>query len=150
MAVLAVLTCVQEQVILKVGMLAEPSVAYVTLEWPGPIVNIHVRFEVPGCRERLGAQSTFMRLLLQQICTTSTVSTNRNHVHFNISHATRLLCRSEAMVPLVSVFRLLYNIMTSDFRIGLEMVRASSRNMQPHFSDTSHMTVLLLSDNIRR
>jgi len=71
-----VLTCVQEQVILEVGVLAEPSVADVALEGPGPIVDIHVRFEVPGCRERLGAQATFMRLLLQQICTTSTGSTN--------------------------------------------------------------------------
>jgi hypothetical protein len=74
--VLAVLTCVQKQVILEVGVLAEPSVADVALEGPGPIVNIHVRFEVPGCRERLGAQATFMRLLLQQTCTTSTGSTN--------------------------------------------------------------------------
>jgi hypothetical protein len=51
-------------VILEVGVLAEPSVADVALEGPGPIVNIHVRFEVPGCRERLGAQATFMGLLL--------------------------------------------------------------------------------------
>jgi hypothetical protein len=79
MAVLVVLTCVQEQVILKVGVLAEPSVADVALERPGPIVNVHVRFEVPGCRERLGAQSTFMRLLLQQTRTTSNI---RNHVPF--------------------------------------------------------------------
>jgi hypothetical protein len=100
--VLAVVTCVQEQVILEVGVLAEPSVADVALEGPGPIVNIHVRFEVPGCRERLGAQATFMRLLLQQTCTTSTGSSIINHVISNISHARRLLCRSEAMIPLVS------------------------------------------------
>jgi len=74
--VLAVLTCVQEQVILEVGVLAEPSVTDVALEGPGPIVNIHVRFEVPGCRERLGAQATFMRLLLQQTCTMFTGSIN--------------------------------------------------------------------------
>ena len=63
---MAVLTCVQEQVILEVGVLAEPSVADVALEGPGPIVNIHVRFEVPRRRERLGAQTTFVGLLLQQ------------------------------------------------------------------------------------
>lgn len=76
MEVLALLTCVQKQVILEVGVLAEPSVADMALEGPGPIVNIHVRFEVPGCRERLGAQATFMRLLLQQTWTASTGSTN--------------------------------------------------------------------------
>jgi hypothetical protein len=43
MAVLAFLTCVQKQVILQVGVLTEPPVADVALEWPGPIVNIHVR-----------------------------------------------------------------------------------------------------------
>jgi hypothetical protein len=78
MVALNVLTCVEEQMILKVGVLAEPSVADVALEGPGAIVNIHVRFEVPGSRERLGAQSTFMGLLLQQIYTTSTGSTNLN------------------------------------------------------------------------
>lgn len=108
MEVLAVLTCVQEQVILEVGVFAEPSVTDVALEGPGPIVNIHVRFEVPGCRERLGAQATFMRLLLQQTRNTFTGSNNHNHVLFNISHATRMLCRSEAMIPLVSVCSVTY------------------------------------------
>lgn len=52
--------------ILQVGVLAEPPIADVAFKGPGPVVNIHVRFEVPRCGERLGAQSTLVRLLLQQ------------------------------------------------------------------------------------
>ena len=52
--------------ILQVGVFAESSVADVAFEGPGPIVDIHVRLEVSGCRERLGAQSAFVWLLLQQ------------------------------------------------------------------------------------
>jgi hypothetical protein len=84
-------------VVLKVGVLAETSVTDVALEGPGPIVNIHVRFEVPGCRERLGAQSAFVRLLLQQTYTTSRGSNNHKHVIFSNSHDTGLPCCSEAV-----------------------------------------------------
>jgi hypothetical protein len=52
--------------ILEVGVLAESPIADVAFKGPRTVVNIHVRFEVPRCRERLGAQSAFVRLLLQQ------------------------------------------------------------------------------------
>lgn len=63
--------------ILQVGVLAEPPIADVAFKGPGPVVNIHVRFEVPRCGERLGAQSTLVRLLLQQRYA------SRNHLDFN-------------------------------------------------------------------
>jgi hypothetical protein len=60
------LTCVQEQVVLEIGVFAETPVADMALEGPGPIVDVHMRFEVSWCRERLGAQTTLMGLFLQQ------------------------------------------------------------------------------------
>lgn len=59
------LTGVQEQVIFQIRVLAEPSVADVTLERPRSVVHVHVRFQIAGRRERLGAQSALMRFLLQ-------------------------------------------------------------------------------------
>jgi hypothetical protein len=58
-------------VVLEVGVLAEPPVADVALEGPGPIVDIHVRFKVPWRWERLGAKSTLVGLFLQQTDITS-------------------------------------------------------------------------------
>lgn len=43
----------QEEVVLEVGVFAEASVAYVTLEGPGPVVYIHVGLEISGGREGL-------------------------------------------------------------------------------------------------
>lgn len=75
----------QKQVILQVGVLAKPSIADVAFEGPRPIVNVHVRFEVPRCGERLGAQSAFVGLLLQQRHARSTWQAGRNLLHINFS-----------------------------------------------------------------
>lgn len=55
----------QEQVVFQIRVFAEPSVAYVTLERPRSVVHVHVRFQITGRWERLGAQSAFMRFLLR-------------------------------------------------------------------------------------
>lgn len=58
------LTGMQEQVVFQIRVFAESSVANVTLKRPRTVVHVHVRFQISGCRERLGAQSAFMRFLL--------------------------------------------------------------------------------------
>jgi len=52
-------------VVLEIGVFAETAVADVTLEGPRAVVHIHVRLEVAGRRERLGAQLALVRLLLR-------------------------------------------------------------------------------------
>lgn len=60
-----VLTSVQEEVILEVGLLGESSGTDVTFEGPRAAVDIHVRLEITGSGERLGAEATFVRLFLR-------------------------------------------------------------------------------------
>ena len=56
----------KQHVIAKVRLFAEAAAADVTLEGPRAVVHVHVALEVSGGRERLGAQRTLVRLLLQQ------------------------------------------------------------------------------------
>jgi hypothetical protein len=72
-------------VVLEVGVFAEPPVADVALEWPGPVVNVHVRLEVPWRREGLGAQTALVGLLLQQTHTPSTRPAHRNFLYLTPS-----------------------------------------------------------------
>ena len=58
------LTCVQEEVILQVRLLGEASGADVTLERPGPVVDVHVRLEITRRREGLGAEAAFVWFVL--------------------------------------------------------------------------------------
>ena len=64
------LTCVEQHVVLEVGLLAEAPVTDVTLEWPRAIVHVHMALQVPGGGERLGAQAALVRLLLHGASTT--------------------------------------------------------------------------------
>ena len=50
--------------VLEVGLFAESATTHVTVVRPRATVHVHVTLEVPGSRERLGAQRTFVRLLL--------------------------------------------------------------------------------------
>ena len=59
------LTCMEEQVVLEVGVLAEAAVADVTFERPRTAVDVHVRLEIPRRRERLGAQRTLVWFILK-------------------------------------------------------------------------------------
>ena len=61
------LTRVEEEVVLEVGLLAEPAVADVALEGPRARVHVRVRLEVARRRERLGAHRALVRLLLKII-----------------------------------------------------------------------------------
>lgn len=45
-------------------MLAESPVANLALEGPGPVMDVHVAAKITRCWEGLGAQGTFMGLLL--------------------------------------------------------------------------------------
>ncbi len=54
----------QEEMVLEVGVLAEAARADVALERPRAAVHVHVRFQVPGRRERLGAECALVRFLL--------------------------------------------------------------------------------------
>ena len=58
------LTGMQEQMVLQVGVLREPSRADVTLVRPGSAVDVHVGLEVPWSRERLGAEAAFVGFFL--------------------------------------------------------------------------------------
>jgi len=60
-------------VVLEVGLFAESATAHVALVRPRATVHVHVTLEVPGSRERLGAQRTFVWLLLD----TATAQTRR-------------------------------------------------------------------------
>jgi hypothetical protein len=51
--------------VLEIGLFAEASVTDVALEGPGARVNVGVRFEIAGRRERLGTHGTLVRLFLQ-------------------------------------------------------------------------------------
>lgn len=67
LAVLAdvrLVSCMQEEMVLEIGLLAEAPVANMTLKWPGAAVNVHVALEVTGRWERFGAQRALVRLLL--------------------------------------------------------------------------------------
>lgn len=50
--------------ILQVGLFRESPRANVTLEGPRATVHVHVRLEITGRRERLGAQAALVWLLL--------------------------------------------------------------------------------------
>lgn len=60
--------------IFQIRVFAESPVADVTFKRPRAVVHVHVRFQIARRRERLGAQSTFVRFLLwtertnQRIC----------------------------------------------------------------------------------
>lgn len=54
----------QEQMVLQIRMLREPSGTYVAFVRPGAAVDVHVRFEVSRCREGLGAKTALMRFFL--------------------------------------------------------------------------------------
>ena len=59
-----VLTGVQEEMVLEIGLLGEATVADVTLERPGPVVDVGMRFQVARRREGLGAEAAFVRFIL--------------------------------------------------------------------------------------
>ena len=59
------LTGVEEEVVLEVGLLAESSVADLTFEGPGAVVDVHVRSEVAGRGEGLRAETAFVRFFLR-------------------------------------------------------------------------------------
>lgn len=52
--------------VLEIRVFAETAVADVTLEGPGAVMDVHVRLEVSGRGEGLGAQTALVRLLLKQ------------------------------------------------------------------------------------
>jgi len=52
-------------VILEIGLFAESSMADVALERPGASVDVGVRLEIAGRRERLGTHRALVRLLLR-------------------------------------------------------------------------------------
>ncbi len=56
----------QEQVVLQIGLFAEATVANVTLEGPGARVDVGVRFQVAWGWERFGAHGAFVRFFLKQ------------------------------------------------------------------------------------
>lgn len=55
----------QKHVISEVGLFAESPLTDVALEGPTSVVYVHMRLEVTGCRERLGAHCTFVRFFLE-------------------------------------------------------------------------------------
>lgn len=59
-------TCVQKEVIFQIGVLGKTAGADVALERPRAAVHVHVRLEIAGRWERLGAQIALVRLLLQR------------------------------------------------------------------------------------
>lgn len=58
------LTRMKQNVVFQVRLLAESPVANLALEGPGPVMNVHVAAKITRCWEGLGAQGTFMGLLL--------------------------------------------------------------------------------------
>lgn len=54
----------QKEVIFQIGVLGKASGADVAFEWPRAAVHVHVRLEIAGRGERLGAQIALVRLLL--------------------------------------------------------------------------------------
>lgn len=51
--------------VLEVGVLAEAAITDMAFERPRPIVDVHMRLEVPWRRERLRTESALVWLLLQ-------------------------------------------------------------------------------------
>lgn len=58
------LTRMKQNVVFQVRLLAESPVANLALEGPGPVMDVHVTAKITRCWEGLGAQGTFMGLLL--------------------------------------------------------------------------------------
>lgn len=58
------LTRMKQNVVFQVRLLAESPVANLALEGPGPVMDVHVAAKITRCWEGLGAQGTFMGLLL--------------------------------------------------------------------------------------
>lgn len=58
------ITCMEEEVVLEVGVLRKAPAADVAPERPRPVVHVHVRLEVARGRKRLGTQRTLVRLFL--------------------------------------------------------------------------------------
>lgn len=54
----------KQNVVFQVRLLAESPVANLALEGPGPVMDVHVAAKITRCWEGLGAQGTFMGLLL--------------------------------------------------------------------------------------
>lgn len=54
----------QKQMILQIGVLGEPSRAYVALVRPGAAVHVHMGLEVSGRRERLRTETALVGFLL--------------------------------------------------------------------------------------
>lgn len=54
----------QEEVILQVRLFGEASGADVALEGPRTVVDVHVRLEITGRREGLGAEAALVRFVL--------------------------------------------------------------------------------------
>ena len=54
----------QEEVIFQIGVLGKAPRADVAFERPRSAVHVHVRLEIAGRGERLGAQVALVRLLL--------------------------------------------------------------------------------------
>lgn len=61
--------------IFQIRVFAKSSVTNVTFEGPRSVVHVHMRFQVAGRWEGLGAQCTFMRFFLrtQNIINTLTI-----------------------------------------------------------------------------
>ena len=55
----------KQHVVLEVGLFAESAATHVALVRPRAAVHVHVALEVAGRRKRLGAQRTFVWLLLE-------------------------------------------------------------------------------------
>jgi len=60
-------TGVQDHVVLEVGVFAEASTTHVALEGPRAAVDVLVALQVARGRERLGAQRTLVRFLLDTV-----------------------------------------------------------------------------------
>lgn len=58
------LTRMKQNVVFQVRLLAKSPVANLALEGPGPVMDVHVAAKITRCWEGLGAQGTFMGLLL--------------------------------------------------------------------------------------
>ncbi|KAH3841551.1 hypothetical protein DPMN_115017 [Dreissena polymorpha] len=61
----ALLTGVEQQVVLEVRLLAESPVADITAIRPRSVMHVHMRAQVPGRREGLVAKAAFVGLILK-------------------------------------------------------------------------------------
>ena len=64
LALVRLITRVNVHMILQVSRLTETPIAHLTFEWPASIVDIHVRLEIAGRWETLGAEVALVWLLL--------------------------------------------------------------------------------------